>query len=226
MVIVFKKNNQYIYKSEKGFLDEEEIEQAEKMAKALDKEFTNFEKKMKKLGKIKQNKKKDVIFIWYNLGKLIRKYITKYEIKTETLGINEFWRALYDFSPTTIINNFPNRSKSLTQNHFYLCYLISEFDWNFVKKVGNWAIWREIFDNKQILKDEKKRVLIWVANKISFFKKNGIKDHKKIRPFLYAVSKRIKNLETRVLSDQELINKLEEIKFKIDKKGEKLILKN
>jgi hypothetical protein len=43
---------------------------------------------------------------------------------------------------------------------------------------------------------------------------------------LYAVSKRIKNLETRVLSDQELINKLEEIKFKIDKKGEKLILKN
>lgn len=215
MVVIFKKNNTFIYESKTGLIGSREIKEAEKIYRELSKQLTNLEKNLirKKLLS-RQGQKKDALYIWYYVGKILLDLIKKYNLKDK--GEEEFlWKSIYDFIPKTIQKKgIPKRSLDWQRNHFRLCTIMAQYEWNFVKSVGNWSIWREIFDNKKILTDM--RVFNWTIKKIKLFNNQGIYDHKSIRQFLYAISKRLKDIDTSLLLDNELINKLEQIKFKLN----------
>jgi len=85
--------------------------------------------------------------------------------------------------------------------------------------IGNWSIWREIFDNKKIIEDN--RILSWVIEKLKDMKKYKL-GHKNIRPFLYAISKRLNKIDTSVLTQKELYYKLNEVNFKVDPINKKI----
>jgi len=96
---------------------------------------------------------------------------------------------------------------------------MTKYNWKTVMSIGNWSIWREIFDNKKIIEDN--RILSWVIEKLKKFKKYKL-GHKDIRPFLYAVSNRLKKIDTSVLTQKELYYKLDQINFRIDPLNKKI----
>jgi hypothetical protein len=63
----------------------------------------------------------------------------------------------------------PKKSMNWKQNHFRLCYIIAQYQWEEIQKIGNWSIWKDILDNKKII--EENRFLNWTTKKIILFKK-------------------------------------------------------
>ncbi len=82
---------------------------------------------------------------------------------------------------------------------------MAERKWEDVKSVGPSSVWRDLFDNKKILEDD--RVLNIVVEKI----KKMNKGHKELRPFVHEISRELKKVDTSVLSKEELENKLNKI---------------
>jgi hypothetical protein len=83
---------------------------------------------------------------------------------------------------------------------------MAERDWSEVQEVGNWSIWRDLFDNSKLLEDE--RVFDWVVDAIKALKLG----HKELRPFIHAVRRRLKKIDTSILTTEELFLKLNEVK--------------
>jgi len=211
MVTIFKKNNKLIYESKSGLMSKKEISKAEKIYKELSVNLLALEKKL--------IKEKNVLKKWYKVGLVLKKIVKKYKLQ-ELNEYGTFWISIYDYVPVLIQKNtIPKRSMGWKQNHFYQCMLMSEYDWKIVTSVGNWAIWREIFDNKKIIEDN--RILSWVIEKLKDMKKYKL-GHKNIRPFLYAISKRLNKIDTSVLTQKELYYKLNEVNFKVDPINKKI----
>ena len=211
MVVIFKKKNTLIYKSSTGVMRRSEIAKAESMYKELNKNFLKLEKILIKRKLLSESgQKKNALYIWYSVGKILLRIIKEY--KVEKKGEFEyFWKSIYDFIPKTIQKrDIPKRSLDWQRNHFRLCYLMAQRSWIEVQEIGNWSIWRDIFDNKKILEDE--RLFEWTTTNVIKLRKKGL-GHKEIRKFFYAISNRLKKIDTGVLTTSELLEKLKDINF-------------
>jgi len=200
-----------IYATSSGLITQKEKKKADKLYLELKISLKKLEESLIERGLITPGGvKKDALRVWFEVGRLLNRIGKRYKI----LGSSEekyYWRSIYNHVSNLLQKeHFPKRSEDWKVNHFRLCGIMAKRSWNEVKKVGPWSIWRDIFDNKKILEDS--RVFDWTVNRISRLRNKGW-SHKKIRVFLYAISGRIKDLETSILTNKELYKKLEEIEF-------------
>lgn len=211
MAIAFKKDNKITYRLTSGLATKSDRQKAKKLYKELGVSIKRLEEELIEKGFLtEKGKKKDALRVWFEFGRLLNHIGGKYEIfgsQDEKL----FWESIYGFVSSRVQKKpMPKRSRKRKQNHFYICALMARLGWQKVNRVGNWAIWRDIFDNRRLLEDE--RVFKWTADKIIDLRKSGL-GHKQIRQYLYAISRRLKNVETDVLSNKELRRKLQKVKF-------------
>ena len=211
MAIKIRKTDHVIYASSSGLITGSEKARADRLDLELKSSIAELERKLIKEGLVtRDGKKKNALRVWYEFGKLLNKLGKRYKV----IGSSDekfFWRAVYDHtSPIIQKKPFPKRSEKWKINHFRLCGLMAKRPWSEVQRVGPWSIWRDTFDNKKILEDD--RVLNWAIERISKLREQGW-GHKQIRVFLYGVSERLRNLETSILTNKELYTKLGEIKI-------------
>jgi hypothetical protein len=96
----------------------------------------------------------------------------------------------------------PTQRISETRNDFKLAYLLARYPFSTVKRVGPWTLWREILSYKSFSAD--KRVMIFVTVELI----KSPRTRAKARPFLKEVAKRLRNIDTSVLSEEELLIRL------------------
>lgn len=212
MAIKLKKNDGFTYASYTGLVSASEMKIADKLYEELRKSISNLEKKLTEKGSLTTGRRKrDTLRVWFEFGKLLNQIADKYNI-IGTQDEKFFWESVYDhISPIVHKGPMPERSKKWKQNHFRLCALMArDRNWSEVKSIGNWSIWRDAFDNKKIFEDG--RLFNWVVTRIRELQKKGL-GHKKIRLFLYAISRRFKNIDTKFLTDKELKTKLQSIEI-------------
>lgn len=204
MAIVLSKGGEKYYASGTGRVTAEDRTKADNLDKELKAKLKALEKSLVNRGLVlPDGTKKDALKVWYETGKLLNEDGTKYGI----LGTSDepyYWQAIYNYvSPVIQRAEPPKSSTSPLRNHFRLCaYMAKRGDWEFVKGVGNWSVWRDLLDNIRLQEDP--RVFDWVVNAIH---KSGL-GHKEVRPFIHQVRRGLKNKDTKVLTDKELITKL------------------
>lgn len=210
MAILFKKKGQRVYISASGAVTDSDKDRADKINQTLKRSIKHLESEwIKKRMLTKGGVKKDTLRIWYELGEVLRKISEKYGI-VGTTDEPFFWQVIYEYvSPRVQKNPPPKRSSEWKRNHFRLCSLMASRSWDEVKSVGTWSVWRDIFDNSKLLEDD--RVFEWVVDTI---KRSGV-GHKELRPFIHSTRKRLKKIDTSILSDSELLSKLQEVKVNI-----------
>lgn len=206
MAILIKKNKKDIFVSGSGIITNSEKNQAEKLSNDLEDSISGLEIRFIKRGFLTKNGiKKDVLRIWYEMGALLNEKIDKYKIRGSA-DEPFFWQSVYDYASGRIQKKPPpKRSSDWKRNHFRLCAKMAERKWSEVKEVGTWSVWRDLFDNGKILEDN--RVLDFVIERI----KKINTGHKELRPFIHTIRRELKKVDTSVLSDQELENKLSKI---------------
>jgi len=196
MAIKIKRGSNFVYRAYSGFLSTEEKKRADKIYSESKKELEGLYEELSK------KKIKDILERWYKIGKLIRKLLDKFDIKENERKY--FWVMMYDIGKEKTPDHI--KKFSLGRNDFRLAYIMTEYSLEQLKKVGSWSLWREIVGSEKINKDE--RVARWVADIL--INDPNIKTRDDARPLLKKVRNRLKHLETKILSDKELINKLEE----------------
>jgi len=206
--IVLKVNGERVYESASGAAAYADRRRADKIDGDLKETISKLERRWKNKGLVSEKKRKsNALTVWYELGSELNRIGNQYRI-FGTTDEPPFWRALYDIVPKTVQRKrMPKRSKEWRRNHFRLCALMAKRSFTEIKRVGAWSVWRDLFDNAKLFDDP--RVFDWVAGKIT--KVSG--GHKSIRPFIHAVRRRIKRLDTTILSDDELKEKLESIQL-------------
>ena len=201
IVLHYKENKSYINAT--GLVTEHEKEVADKLSHELEIRISVLEKSFVNRKLITQKGiKKNALRIWYELGYLLNEIAKKYNVPG-TSDEPYYWASIYDYvSPLIQKGNPPLRSRDILRNHFHLCGIIAKRNWSDVESVGNWAVWKDILDNKRILSDP--RVFNWAVEVI---KKSKL-GHKELRPFIHATRRKLKMLDTRVLTRRELETKL------------------
>lgn len=191
------------YKSAKKILVPQDIKEADRFDVALSKEIRDIEKILRREKMLTPKaRKSDMLQVWYLIGTRINKFLEKNKVSSDEEKI--FWDHLYGRS--SLINRTVPESKiSKTRNDFRIASLLARYPLTKLRKIKLWALWREILTYKSF---GDKRVLRWILEKLE---QSPPKTRDEARPFLKAVSTRLKKIDTSVLSDSELLRKLEEI---------------
>lgn len=197
MAIKIKRDSNFFYAGVIGLLDQEEKKRADKI---YEKTFVA----LRELdNKIKKKKITDFLQVWHLRGGIVNGIISSFKMSQSEKKY--FWLMLYDVAGM----NIPDRAKKFhIQNDFRVANIISSYSLVDLKKVGPWALWREIIGSTKIGNDE--RVAKWVAD---YILKRKIKTRNAARPLLKAVRNRLKKLNTTVLSNKELTQKLKEVSY-------------
>lgn len=203
MVIKVKADTQVKYKSSKKILTPRDIREADSFDTKLNHEIKQIEKILLKRQMLSvQARKTDMLQAWYLIGTRINAFLKNHKVSLEDETI--FWNSLYGRS-SLINKTVPTSKISKTRNDFRIASMLARHPFSKLKKIGFWALWREILTYKAF-KDE--RVLEWVVKKIENL---SPETRDQARPFLKAVSTRLKRIDTSVLSDKELLNKFKTI---------------
>ncbi|MEK7501809.1 MAG: hypothetical protein AAB629_02705 [Patescibacteria group bacterium] len=191
------------YKSVKKILTPEDIKEADRFDNALNHEIREIEKVLlEKKMLTPEARKSNMLGAWYLIGTRINRFLKKYKISSEEENL--FWDHLYGRS-VLISKTSPTSKISKTRNDFKIASLLAHHPITKLKKIRLWALWREIITYKAF-KDE--RVLNWVIKRLE---EEPPKTRDAGRPFLKAVSARLKRIDTTVLNNRELTSKLIEV---------------
>lgn len=116
---------------------------------------------------------------------------------------NLFWQDLYN-NQSLINKKIPSGKLSPTRNDYKTASLLALYPFGYIKKVGPWALWREIITYR-VFQD--KRILEWVIRKLL----RNPRTRDEARPLLKAVANRFRRMDTTILNNRELKKKLEEV---------------
>jgi len=207
MVIKIRKrnkgNNKVFYKSSKKILTPLDIKKADEFDSELSKMIKELERILLKNKALSKEKgKDDVLRVWYEVGRALNKFLVNFPVNKE--DENLFWNNLYGYS-FLIHKSVPSTKISRTRNDFRTASLLAVYPWKIIKKVGPWAMWREILSYKNIMED--RRILKWLIDKLI----RNPRTRDQARPFLKNIAKRFKRVDTRILNNKELLIKFGEI---------------
>ena len=207
MVIKIKQKDgsgdNFKYKSSKRIITSQDIKEADEFDIKLSKEMGEIEKILLKENLFSpKTRKSEPLKTWYLIGTQINIFLKENKLSIEDDTI--FWDHLYGRSDI-VHKGVPTSKISKTRNDFRIASRLAKYPFEKTKKVRFWALWREILTYKAF-KDE--RVLSWVLNRLEQYPP---KTRSSARPFLKAVSVRLKKLNTAVLNDKELIAELKEV---------------
>ena len=193
------------YKSTKKILTPADIKDADRFDHYLREEIAEIEKILTKNQLLTSTARKaDMLKAWHLIGSRINSFLGKNKVSAEEEQF--FWDYLYKLSPL-INKTVPTQKISKTRNDFRIASLLAYYPLKKLQKVGFWALWREMLAYKS---SKDKRVLNWLISQIDKYKP---KTRNEARPLLKAVAARLKKIDTTVLNDKELIEKLEEVNW-------------
>lgn len=197
MAIKIKREDGYVYLGVSGFLGEELKGRADEIYRVSESGLRRLDERLKRVADI------DHLEAWHLKGKLINEIIGKFNITD--VEKRYFWLMLYNVMGL----NVPQRAKAFhIQNDFRVASILATYPLSNLQRVGSWGLWREIIGSTKIGDDD--RVARWVAD---YILRHGM-TRDGSRPFLRLVRNRLKNLDTKILSDRELVNKLREVEKK------------
>lgn len=207
MTIKIKKEGKSdAYKSSKKILSSRDIKEADRFDAKLEKEIKEIERILVKEDMLSAYARKyDMLGAWYLIGTKINSFLKENKVSIEEE--NFFWNQLYGRS-LLIGKDVPKNKVSKTRNDFRIASLLANIPKKKLQKIELWALWREVLTYKAC-RDE--RVLDWIIRGIEEINPQKRND---ARPFLKATTARLKRIETTVLSDNELIKKLREVRWK------------
>lgn len=192
MAIKIRRDKDFIYVAVHGALDSEEKRRADKI-------FQDAEQKIKKLD---DPKNIDPLTLWHIRGKIANEIIQKYNLSADEKRY--FWVMLYDASGL-VVPEMVRKSNTL-RNDFRTASALAHYGLNDLLKIGTWSLWREILGSLRIGEDS--RVAKWI---VSYILKNKITTRDAARPILKKVRNRLQNIDSTVLSEKELIERLDSL---------------
>lgn len=192
-----KKRKRIEYKTHKKILTPQDIREADKFDLFLNKKVKKIEEILIKEKVVSEKGvKKDPVRAWYIIGKHINEFLKSNFIASEDEHL--FWNYLYGRS-SLINKTLPISAISKNRNDFRTASLLAKYPFDIIKKVGPWAMWREILGYEIFLND--KRILQFIINELIKFPRT----RDKARPFLKSIYNRFKKIDTSVLSEKELL---------------------
>ena len=207
MVLKIKKKDsleeKFLYKSSKAVVTPQEIELANEFDQQLNKTIKKIERVLLKEKVLtRTNKKKDPLRAWFIIGEYINKFLEQNNLEVTDEPI--FWDSLYGRSDL-ITKTVPKSRISYTRNDFNIAAILARrYSFEEAKRIGSWAVWREILSYKTFMKDGDGRMLDWVVHYLM----QHAMTRDEARQFLKAVSARFKRIEISILNRRELQEKL------------------
>lgn len=202
---IIKDDKKIGYKSSKKIITTADIVEADQFDLRLKQLIKEIEGVLLKEDLLtKKNRKSDPLRVWHIIGSYINKFLRNNEISIE--DANLFWQYLYGRS-SLINRSVPKNKVSEIRNDFKTASLLANLDLETIEKAGSWALWREILGYKIVLRDS--RILNWIVKELS----NHHKTRDNARPFLKSIANRFKKMDTTILTDQELKDKLKPFKL-------------
>ena len=200
------KPGKFNYKSSKQILTPEDIKFADHREQKLAGILLKSERFLLKGGFLSSSGlKKNPLKVWYVIGSTLNNYLKDNSINREEQKL--FWKDLYE-RETLLHKNIHKVDIAESRNDYKIATFLSErYAYNNLQNIGSWALVREIFSYKSIVKDQ--RIINLVVS--SLIKENSNRDT--ARPFIKKVSGRFKFMETSVLTDKELEIKFSQINF-------------
>ena len=200
-----KGGHKILYKGKKMIVTAKDLENAEKLDLKLRNLLSDTEKELINQGLLsKDGQKKDVLAVWFKIGRMINIFLKKYPINNNDKKY--FWIDLYERG--TLLHKSINKEEiNESRNDYKIASILaSKYTLDKLKKAGSWALVREIFYSKSIVKD--RRIIDWIFEELI----KRPRTRNEARPFIQKIANKFKLLESGVLNDQELNRKLEIIK--------------
>jgi hypothetical protein len=138
--------------------------------------------------------------LWHALGTKLREICQERRVS----GIRErrwLWEAIEKLHATERIKR---AARGRTRSHFEYCYRLSRFPLSFAEKL-NWAEWVYFFDSRTVR--EEQRIDEWLKSLVEGGERVG---RIEFRPFTEGLNKRLRKIDTSVLSDAELFSVYDE----------------
>lgn len=200
-----KGGNRILYKSKKLVITANDAKVAEELDLKLKIFLDRTEKELIRQGLLSKNgKKNDVLAIWFEVGKVLNIFLRQNPISPEEKQY--LWKDLYE-RDTLLHKSVHKKEINESRNDYKIAYILAgKYSLDQLKKAGPWALLREIFYSKSIVKD--RRIIDWIFKELI----KRPRTRNEARPFIQKIAKKFKLLDTSVLNDKELNRKLEIIK--------------
>lgn len=134
------------------------------------------------------------VLLWYALGLELRKICKEKEI-TGRRERRWLWEAIENIHAT---DRIIRASRGRTRSHFEYCFRLSQFPINFAKQL-NWSEWVYFFDSRTVR--EEPRIDKWLETLVE---RNEVINRNNFRQFTQLLNKRIRKLDTSILTQKEL----------------------
>jgi hypothetical protein len=194
-----------VYKPDNHRLTAKEKDTADALDRSIEKEIEEIKKETKKLGLLKSSTtgKNDIKF-WYEVGFRLNTFLKNNKISK--LELRYFFDSVAQHAEKHDLfvgtkerrNNFDYASRIATHAKDSAIHM-------------NWGIWTHIYDST--LTKEDARIGEWIIDKLMQMD-GDIRDW--FRGYFKELNATLKNYDTTVLSDQEIVESLEDIKKKYD----------
>ncbi len=214
MAIIVDKNGRRIYKTI-GYLAYEDKEKADKLDDFLKNQIRQIERRLQQKGLLALKGKSGSIQFWFNLGLELRSLwsLVRDNYNLPDTFLPYFFKAVFDNSDATKPES--GRANDLKRAYFYYGYIIAGFPWEQVQSAGNWRQWIEFLDAKRIRTDQ--RIIEWfVQRKVMEIQENtNLTREDWFRRITREIRSEFHNIDTTVLSKDELYDTLDEILSKV-----------
>ena len=145
-----------------------------------------------------KNRKGKVLKLWYEVGRRVSFVMDTSVVNPEDRDL--VWRALYDHAGALAPGPLTVRAeREPSRNHFFYCYRLSTFPWEFVESSGDWTSWSELFDRRETNDDP--RIIEWLAEKSQEY---DVKSRRNwLRPLTKEIHKKYDKIDTTVRYDSK-----------------------
>jgi len=193
-----------VFKTDR-LLTRELKEQAEELERFLSAKLKDMEKDLRKKGLLKLKGKKNVLPLWYEVGKGLSFVMDTKIVHAEDRKY--VWRALYDHVGELADQINKRALERPETSHFRYCYLVAQYPWNLVESAGNWTAWVEFFDSVVIRNDQ--RIIEWLGLMVDKFATGSRQNW--LRKLTKSIRHSFKEIETSVFTEEELHEQLNKI---------------
>lgn len=197
----------------KGHITRTDKEIADRIDEFLESAVPQVEEKLSQKGLLELKGKNGAIKLWYETGLELRRLWeevrTRFNLPDTELKL--FLRAAHDHAN---ILKADSRADRLSNSYFYYCYLLAQFPRRFLESAGNWTAWVEFLDSPRVRED--KRILEWFVSRSPVNPPMGYSKLKWLRALMRSMRERFRKVDTTLLSNSELFEKLDEVLKKLE----------
>ena len=133
-------------------------------AQALDEELGSrlaaVTRQVRDEGWLSLKRRPGVVRLWWEVGRKLQQIVPNLDVGPEE-DQQFLWRAMYDHATELVPGKIGSRAERSYNSHFRYCYLLGRYDWETVRRFGDWTSWVEVFDSDRIRDDP--RIADWIV---------------------------------------------------------------